>query len=136
MIKKITNSNEAVKIANNLERKGVLQFRRQCNDPELHTAVVKNGLIVVDDELELTWDSFTYLYLLGYGDDYIPELLPCPFCSSKARHKKSRYFDSSIQRSVDWHAIYCPTCKVSQPIRTYYSWRESVDNWNRRRKEE
>lgn len=64
------------------------------------------------------------------------ELKPCPFCGEKARIKSAKYNtlgiygDSTTQKQ--WWAIECHECKISQPIRYYFSKSEAAEAWNRR----
>ena len=64
------------------------------------------------------------------------ELKPCPFCGGKARHKAAKFNKLGAygdkKDDLKWHAIYCTTCKLSQPARTYFAEEEAVEAWNRR----
>ena len=64
------------------------------------------------------------------------ELKPCPFCGGKARRKHDTYNLLGAYGNKDtkreWHAIWCPSCKMSQPKRTYASREQSEEAWNRR----
>ena len=63
-----------------------------------------------------------------------PDIKPCPFCGSKARHKTAKYrtYSYSAWTVKEWHAIYCPFCRVSQPNRRYDTLQKCVEEWNRR----
>ena len=61
------NLAKAILITKKLEEKNAITFIR-VNDKyrKTHTAIVSDGLVVVDKKHKMTWDSFTYLYLLGF----------------------------------------------------------------------
>lgn len=60
--------NDITEIITVLEKNGTVKFKRQprSKDNKTHIACVKNGLIVIDSTITMTWDSFTHLYLTGY----------------------------------------------------------------------
>ena len=66
---------KALAITKKLEETGVVNFKRINTkiDNTKHKAVVSDGLIIVDDKYEMTWDSFTHLYLFDFAnqDAYI-----------------------------------------------------------------
>lgn len=59
---------DAYEITKQLDNTGIVVFKRgpRANDPKKHTAKLKDGLVIVDDDLILTRDSFTHLYIDGF----------------------------------------------------------------------
>ena len=52
---------ESIKLSDQLEKNGFLKF--QGIDGKQHEAKVSDGLIILDDEFSITWDTFTHIYL-------------------------------------------------------------------------
>ena len=61
---------------------------------------------------------------------------PCPFCGGKARTKGAKYNElgsyGDTKDDKHWYGVYCPTCHVNQPKRTYFSKEEAIEIWNKR----
>lgn len=48
-------------ISGSLEKNGHVTFIGK--DKKRHKAVVSDGLVILDGDVSMTWDSFTYIYL-------------------------------------------------------------------------
>lgn len=64
------------------------------------------------------------------------ELKPCPCCGGKAKRFSASYNtlgayggESTENR---WYNVRCTVCKLSQPLRYYFTREESDEAWNKR----
>ena len=55
----------ALIVTKRLEEKGELRFFKRNSLDTKHTIIVSDGLVYVDEEPAMTWDSFTYFWLRG-----------------------------------------------------------------------
>ena len=68
------STEKALTISQKLENKGVLNDFKRSNTDKKHCIKVVDGLIKIDDNPEITWDTFTHYWLTGYkSDEYIFE---------------------------------------------------------------
>ena len=64
------------------------------------------------------------------------ELKLCPCCGGKAKRKSAHYNTlgayGDITTDKQWFNVCCTVCKLSQPMKFYFTREEADEAWNNR----